>query len=40
MRGERKGSGGDGVPFIGNAVGVGDGPWVVPHSGKAWGAGG
>jgi hypothetical protein len=36
----KKGGSGAGVPFIGNAVGVGDGPWVVPHSGKAWGAGG
>jgi hypothetical protein len=33
----RKGGGGDEAPFIGDAAEVGDGPWVPPRGGKAWG---
>jgi hypothetical protein len=36
---ERGKKGGDGAPFIGNVVGVVDGPRAVPHGGEAWGGG-
>jgi hypothetical protein len=42
-RGEREGGDGvlerarEGGPLIGNATRVGDGPWVAPHGGEAWG---
>jgi hypothetical protein len=36
---ERGKKGGDGAPFIGNVVGVVDGPRAVPHGGEAWGVG-
>jgi hypothetical protein len=33
------GHGSDGVPFIGDVAGVGDGPRATPRGGEAWGGG-
>jgi hypothetical protein len=38
-RGKKRGCGGDGAPFIGDAARVRDGPWAAPRGGKAWGRG-
>jgi hypothetical protein len=37
-RGKKGGCDGDGAPFIGDVVGLGDRPRVAPRDGEAWGA--
>jgi hypothetical protein len=37
-RGKKRGHSGDGVSFISDAVGVGNGPRAAPQGGEAWGA--